>query len=230
MKMPVLLLTAMPILFIALAVSAQKVSINNGYEKGVMDGEFKVGKWQYFDSTGTLDLEIDYDKGLMTYLQPDTTDYAIFRDGGWTFSTVDIPPRYIGSWVEFYDILNSNLDYPMQARYRDVVGKVFIAFEVDTLGHMVNLRPVNDIGCECAYECMRVLRLVPNYWLVASRGGVKYRSRFVISCEFGIILDGRRIEARKKKGRRDRQDSPALPLSRELPGISYVIKKGYNPE
>ena len=218
------------ILFLALSATGQQVTVNNGYEKGVMDGIFKVGTWQYFDSTGALDLEVNYDQGLMTYLRPDTTPYAIYKEDRWTYSPVDIPPRYIGSWVEFYDILNSSLDYPMQARYRDVVGKVYITFEVDTTGHLVNIQPVNDIGCECAHECMRVLKLIPNYWLVASKDGKKYRSRFIFSCEFGIILDGRRLEPRKSKARKKRQDTLAMPLARELEGISYVIEKGYNPK
>ena len=211
-------------------VYGQTVNINKGYEKGAMEGIYKIGTWQYFDSTGNLELEIDYDNRILNYLERDTSAYVIFKDGQWTTSTLDIHPRYIGSWVEFYDILNSSLDYPMQARYRDVVGKVYITFEVDTTGQAINFETVNDIGCECAYECKRVLQLVPNYWLVAMKDGNKYKSRFIISCEFGIILDGKRLEERQRKNRKNKSGLPKMPLAKELDGISYVIKKGYNPK
>jgi hypothetical protein len=217
-------------LFAALSVHAQQTYVNKGYEKGMMNGIYKTGNWQYFDSAGTLDMEIDYDKGVLTYLRRDTSEYVIFENGRWVTSRLEIPPRYIGSWVEYYDILNESLDYPAQARYRDVVGKVYIIFEVDTSGKAVNFEPVNDIGCECAYECMRVLQLVPNYWLVAAKNGVKYRSRFLFSCEFGIIMDGKRITEKSRRSRKRKQDILALPPARQLNGISYIIRKGYNPE
>ena len=211
-------------------VHAQETYVNKGYEKGTMNGIYKTGSWQYYDSAGILDMEIDYDKGILTYLRRDTSEYVIFNNGEWVNSRLEIPPRFIGSWVEFYDILNKSLDYPAQARYRDVVGKVYISFEVDTSGKAVNFEPVNDIGCECAYECMRVLRLVPNYWLVASKDGVKYRSRFLISCEFGIIMDGKRISEKSNRSRKRKQDRLTFPLARQLSGVSYIIRKGYNPE
>ncbi len=217
-------------LLTSLSVDAQETYVNKGYEKGMMNGIYKTGSWQYYDSSGTLDMEIDYDKGVLTYLRRDTSEYIIFKNGEWVSSRLDIPPRFIGSWVEFYDILNKSLDYPAQARYRDVVGKVYITFEVDTTGKAVNFKAVNDIGCECAYECMRVLRLVPNYWLVAAKDGVKYRSRFLISCEFGIIMDGKRISEKSNRSRKRKQDRFVLPMARKLSGISYIIRKGYNPE
>lgn len=211
-------------------VLGQTEQINKGYEKGLMDGIYKIGLWQYYDSAGMLELEVDYDQGVLTYLEIDTSDFVIFKDGEWVTSKVDIPPRHIGSSVEFYNILNDHVNYPAQARYRDVVGKVYVVFDVDTTGRATNYRAVNDIGCECAYEFERVLKLIPNYWLVAENDGKKYKSRFIISCEFGIILDGKRLKERKRRSRKKQKDTVDFPLAREMKGISYVIKKGYNPE
>lgn len=217
------------LLFI-LPVIGQTTQVNNGYEKGNMQGGYKVGPWQYYDTAGVLELEVDYSNGMLTYLLRDTTEYVIYKDGEWIQSKLDIPPRYIGSTVAFYKILNENIDYPMQAWYRDVVGKVYIAFEVDTLGKATNFEVVKDIGCECGWEFERVLHLVPNYWLVAEKDGQRFRSRLLISCEFRIIMDGRPLKERTRKKRKDKTNSQKIPLARELPGISYTLKKGYNPE
>ena len=149
-----------------------------------MKNGYKVGVWQYFDSTGAMEMEIDYSSAIINHLKADTSDFVIFKDGEWISSKVDIPPRYIGSTVEYYDILNTNVDYPMQAWYRDLIGKVYIMFEVDTTGRVDNYEVLKDIGGECAYEFGRVLKLVPNYWLVAVKDGVACKSRFIISCEF----------------------------------------------
>ncbi|MCD4695937.1 MAG: energy transducer TonB [Bacteroidales bacterium] len=206
---------------------AQETRINNGYEKGSYKGEYKIGIWQYYDSTGTLELEIDYTNAVLKYIQPDTSDYIIYKNGEWVNSKLDIPPVFIGSSVEFYDILNTNIDYPMQAWYRDLVGKVWISFEVDTTGRAKNYTVHNDIGGECAHEFLRVLKLIPNYWLVAEKDGKRFRSKLLIACEFGIIMDGKKLTKRKKKRNKS---SLTLPTAKKIDGINYTIKKGYNPK
>jgi hypothetical protein len=102
-------------------------------------------------------------------------------------------------------------------------------FEIDTMGKATNFSILKDIGGECGYEFSRVLKLIPNYWLVAERNNQKYRSRFLISCEFAIIMDGKKLNERKKN-RKKNPDPFVLPLAKELMGISYTIKKGYNPD
>ncbi|MCF8404276.1 MAG: energy transducer TonB, partial [Bacteroidales bacterium] len=146
------------------SVCAQGQLVNNGYEKGYVKNGFKSGLWQYYDSTGILELEIDYTSSTLKYIIPDTSEYIIFENGEWVKSKLDIPPRYIGSSKEFYNILKENVDYPMQARYRDIIGVVWISFEVDTSGKAGNYQIHNEIGGECGYEFLRVLKLIPNYW------------------------------------------------------------------
>lgn len=203
--------------------------INRGYEKGALTNGYKTGSWQYYDSAGNLELEVDYTTGQLLQLERDTTDYVIWENGAWVWSDVDIQPRYLGSSVEFYNILNEHVDYTVQAWYRDVVGTEWIQFEVDTNGKAVNFEKINEIGGECGDEFLRVLKMVPNYWLVAQKEGKKYRSRFIISCRFGIIMDGKPVKEKKRR-KKALSDSIDLPLARKLPGISYTIKKGYNPE
>lgn len=211
-------------------VLAQTTHVNNGYEKGEMKGGYKIGNWHYYDSTGALELGVDYSKGTLTFLRPDTSQFVIFKDGEWILSKVDIPPKHIGSSVDFYKILNENVDYPVQAWYRDLVGKVYISFEIDTVGKATKFEVIKDIGGECAWEFERVLHLIPNFWLVAEKDGIRYPSRFLISCEFGIIMDGKPLKERTRKNRKKQTKTFKLPLAKELEGISYTIKKGFNPE
>ena len=43
-------------------------------------------------------------------------------------------------------------------------------------------------------------------------------------------MDGRKLKERTRRKRKNIDDTLVLPLARELDGISYIIKKGYNPE
>jgi hypothetical protein len=222
---------AMQILFIfaELSVFSQSGFVNRGYEKGELKNGYKTGVWQYYDSTGVLELEVDYSTGKLLQLERDTSKYLIYKDGQWVWSELDIHPRYIGSSVEFYNILSENVDYTVQAWYRDIVGTEWVLFEVDTNGKAINFEKINEIGGECGDEFLRVVKLIPNYWLVAQKDGKKYRSRFIISCRFGIIMDGKQIKERKRR-KKILSDSIELPAAKILPGISYTIKKGYNPD
>jgi protein TonB len=203
----------------------QNVFVKNEYEKGVLANGYKTGVWEYYDSLEVLELSIDYTNAKLVYLRPDTSDYVIYENYEWVKSKVDIPPKYIGSSVEFYKLLNEYIDYPAQARYRDVVGCVSVLFEVDTMGIAGNYEIVQDIGAECGDELVRVLKLLPNYWLVARKNGKAYKSRFIIHCDFGINLYGKKLEPRERK-RKKTTNNQVIPLARDLDTISYTIEKG----
>ncbi len=218
------LLFSIQLLFFSFSFG-QKVYVKNEYEKGILENGFKTGIWEYYDSLGILELSVDYSNATLVYIAPDTTDYVIFENNEWVKSKVDIPPRYIGSTVEFYKLLNDYIDYPAQARYRDVVGCVCVLFEIDTLGKSGNYEIVQDIGAECGDELIRVLKLVPNYWLVATKNGKIYKSRFIIHCDFGINLYGKKLEPRISK-RKKTINNQTIPMARDLDTISYTIEKG----
>jgi len=212
------------LLFISYSFGQNKY-VSNDYEKGKIINGFKSGIWEYYDSFGILELSVDYSNAALIYIRPDTLDYVIFENNEWVKSKVDIPPRYIGSSVEFYKILNDHIEYPPQARSRDVVGCVSVLFEVDTMGIAGNYEIVHDIGAECGYELIRLLNLIPNYWLVARKNGKAYKSRFIIHCDFGINLYGKKLKPRVRKRKKTINNQP-IPIARELDTISYTVEKG----
>ncbi len=203
----------------------QKEYVKNEYEKGTIENGFKTGIWEYYDSLGILELSVDYSNATLVYIRPDTMDYVIFENNEWVNSKLDITPRYIGSSVGFYKILNDYIDYPPQAKSRNVVGCVCVSFEVDTMGLAGNYEIVHDIGAECGYELTRLLKLVPNYWLVATKNGKLYKSKFIIYCNFGINLYSKKLEPRERK-RKKAINHPIIPIGTVLDTISYTIEKG----
>ncbi len=171
--------------------SAQQVEVDNGYEKGKAENGYKVGVWEYYGYDNSLELKIDYNAGTVAYLKQDTTNYFVKVDSVWQYEKVESYPRYIGSNVELYQILSSNLMYPLQARLKNVQKTVFLEFEIDTRGQAVNARVLNDNEEYFTEEILAAFELIPNLWLTATCQGKSVPAKFVLPFYFKLI-GGRR--------------------------------------
>jgi hypothetical protein len=132
------------VFFFAFLCKGQQMDIDNGYEKGKAENGYKVGEWEYYGFDNSLELKIDYSKGTVVYLKEDSGAFLVKPDSAWRYEQVEPYPRYIGSYVEFYRILSSNLIYPLKARLKDIQKTVFLEFEIDTQGQAVNAKVLND--------------------------------------------------------------------------------------
>ncbi len=168
------------------------------YSSGYIKDGYNVGVWEYYDLPGELSISVNYDNGKLLYLIPDTSEYVIKVDDRWVSSKLDIQPRYIGSMVEFYKILYKNTTYPKKARENSIVGKFYITFEVDTLGHAGEYEVIHDIGGECSKEIIRTLKLIPNFWLSAMKDKRKYVAKFILPINFTIEIDGKVVNDPRK--------------------------------
>lgn len=177
--------------FVVFWCSAQRVDVDNGYEKGRAENGFKVGQWEYYGFDNSLELKIDYNEGTVLYLKQDTTSYFVQIDSTWRYEKVDSYPRYIGSTVELYNILSSNLMYPLKARMKDVQKTVFLEFEVDTQGQVVNARVINDDEKYFTEEILAAFDVIPNLWLTATYDGKSVPAKFVLPFYFKLT-GGRR--------------------------------------
>ncbi len=192
-----------------------EVSNSINYEIGTLKDGYKEGIWEYYDIPGELSLKVNYDNGQLLYLIPDTSDYAIQINGEWFNSKVDMQPRYVGSMVEFYNILYANIRYPDEAKSNSTVGQFYISFEIDTLGHANNYNTINDIGDKCSAEIIRALQLIPNIWLSATKKDRKYVAKFILPISFKMELDGKEIKEEKRKNNTE----IVLPLAKVLETI-----------
>jgi hypothetical protein len=198
--------------------SSKIMQVNTDYQKGTLTGGYKSGVWQYFDKPGELSLKVDYDLGKVTFMRRDSVGmYAIEKDGNWVQSALDIQPRYLGSMMEFYRILMSNIRYPAEARRNSNTGTLYLMFEVDTTGQAVNHQILDDLGDRCGEEVLRAFALILNLWTVATKEQNLYRSRIILPVTFNITLNGRQVSEGSKK-----RNQPELPISRELSEL--VIK------
>jgi len=221
--MKILLFSILILLTVNLhSVYAQKSpkvkQVNADYQKGILTGGYKTGVWQYFDKPGELSLKVDYDLGKVTFMQRDTAGiYAVEKGGSWVQSKLDIQPRYLGSMMEFYRILMSNIRYPAEARRNSNTGTLYLMFDVDTTGQTVNAQIVNDLGDRCGEEVLKAFALIPNLWTVATKDEKLYRSRIILPVTFDMTLNGREVRQGFEK-----KDPIELTVAFELPEL--VIK------
>ncbi len=80
---------------------------------------------------------------------PDT--YGIFVDQ-------EVQPLPKGGMPVFYDHVRSNLRYPNLARQREVEGKVFVQFVVETDGSLSEIEAIKGIGFGCDQEAIRLVK------------------------------------------------------------------------
>ncbi len=173
------------ILSIPIIIFGQKVNVDNGYEKGILVDGYKEGIWEYYDNE-VLKLKVDYTTGKLVYLVKDTSNYVIKTEAGWEFSKLDIYPRYVGSLEEILKILAMNIRYPAEAKNKSVIGTVLLGFEINLQGNVDNIKILRNIGDGCGEEVMRVFQFIPNIWLVASKDGKQYKSRYILPVRFQI--------------------------------------------
>jgi len=170
----------------SLETYAQKIEIDNGYEKGRLEDGYKVGVWEYLGIDDTIDLKIDYDKGTVVYLKTDTSKFFIMLDSVWTYKSVNPYPRYIGSYAEFYKILGNNLRYPVEARREKIEKTIFLEFEVNRQGQVVNIIILNDNAGYFTSEIINAFNLIPNIWLAANYNGKNVPSKFILPFYFKL--------------------------------------------
>jgi hypothetical protein len=109
----------------------------------------------------------------------DTTDFLVIEKPFYESGQVRAPfingmrilikkrtePDYQGGFEEFYKFFYFNTIYPEKATSKRTHGKVYISFELDSLGHVDNIKMIKDIGNGCGEEIVRVLKSVPNQWI-----------------------------------------------------------------
>ncbi len=186
------------------------------YEKGKLKDGFKEGIWEYFDKPQELSLKINYDKGTLVYLKSDTSDFVINVDGEWTISKLQRHPRYVGSMAEFYKIIYSNVQFTQKVKSSDSKKIFYIIFEVDSLGHADNFNTFNNIGNGYAEEMIRVLKIIPNYWLTAFKENRNYTARFILP----VLFNTNKTINEGNKTIQEFNSEKSLPLAKMLEPVS----------
>ena len=96
--------------------------------------------------------------------KPDNTVYYVFENGNYVQSELDKKPEPVGGKLAFYKTMGANLQYPAQARERNVQGEVMLTVIVNELGRAEDAQVKKGIGYGCDEAAL-------NAWKKAAQNG-----------------------------------------------------------
>ena len=137
-----------------------KLSVHGYYKFGVKDSI-----WECFDHKGELTSKYDYTKGELIFYNPQVhlkgAKYRLIVNENKLDTTLSRPPVFLGG----IDFIYSEFRYPINAMKNGKTGRVVVFFTVDKFGKTTNYHVKTPIGYGMDEEVIRVLNLIPDFWL-----------------------------------------------------------------
>ncbi len=102
------------------------------------------------------------------------------------FFVVEDMPKFKGANLSsFRTFVHNNLDYPKIAKENGVSGRVFVQFDIDTIGKVVNVVVVRGVDPSLDKEAVRVVKSSP-LWEPGKQRGKPVKVRFTFPIAFQL--------------------------------------------
>ena len=105
------------------------------------------------------------------------------------FTIVEEPATFPGGHAAMAKFVQSIMEYPQEAKFNDVDGKVWIEMTVNQVGKVINVRPKmpksRQLGYGLEEEAMRVIMKMPN-WKPAKQASENVIQKFTIPIDFQL--------------------------------------------
>lgn len=185
-------------------------------EQGVVANGKRVGKWQFYNRQQELEMTFDYDSSRISYSRPDTARYLVWQSEKWVLKHPLRAPHILGSTSQRLSDLQRQLRYPVSALRQQLQGTVVISYTVGANGHTSDYTVESSLSTDCDQEVWKALQKLPDNWIPAFYAGRPIATRFYISVQFRIEMEGA-AERRPRKG--TSAPSPTDALAPAKPGL-----------
>lgn len=101
------------------------------------------------------------------------------------YDVVEQMPEFPGGMPAMIEFLQTNLNYPKDAKKQKVGGRVLVMFVVETDGSMSNVRVAKKIFPSLDAEALRVVKAMPK-WNPGKEKGKPVRVNFAIPIVFSL--------------------------------------------
>lgn len=142
----------------------QKEVIETPLARGTMIDGRTVGLWEYYDTPEELALRIDYTKGKLLYVHPDTSTFTYIKNGMVTTGKLKVPCRFHGPEVLLIEELGKKFSIPRDA-YRMAPTTFGLMFEVHSDGIARNPTVLNESKKIIKDELLKDFNEIPNIWI-----------------------------------------------------------------
>ena len=123
---------------------------------------------------------------LFNFFDADAQNVVVPDTAAPVFAEPETMAVFEGGENMFYRFLNVELKYPEEAVEREIQGKVFISFEVDTSGHLMNMSVIRSVHPLLDDEAMRVMRKTNGKWKPATINGLPVSSKMTVPVVFSL--------------------------------------------
>jgi hypothetical protein len=182
-KISIIVVALVSCFSVALSQGDKRSKMQTLVERGDSLNGMRVGMWDYFDHPRQLSLRIDYDKGKLVFIRPDTSHFYV-RDGEqWVPRKLAIPCRFngsISSLIDHYDQFSIPYEMVLEKKYFSS----WLTFQVEPNGIATNPEVHNDPGYGLKDEILALFFSAPNYWIPGRDGAGKF-----VTCRMGIRFD-----------------------------------------
>lgn len=79
------------------------------------------------------------------------------------YTIAEIAPHFPGGEDSLSCFIKRTLQYPVEAREKNITGKVYVTFVVRKDGRITNPRLMRDIGSGCGNEAIRIVQAMPRW-------------------------------------------------------------------
>ena len=138
------------------------------------------------------------------------------------FTAVEYEPEFPGGMEKFHNYLGQNLQYPDQARNKNIRGQVFISFVVNRDGSLTDVHISRGLSTEIDAEAIRLIKNSP-MWKSGMQNGRHVRVAYTLPIPFPFPRD----ESSAKAQRSDADSLTFTPVEKEpefLGGLEKFFK------
>lgn len=150
---------------------------------GLYDNDKRIGRWRFFDSTGNLHLQFDYDNNTFTHIADTIKNIKKFSfrtDSTFKFIYVDRPPLYLSDADDLYRTMATGFVLPAIISKEKIKGRSVASFEIDNNGKLSNIEINQSLHPELDKAIIAVIENLENTWQPAVKNGEPIITCFLV--------------------------------------------------
>ncbi|HXC04928.1 MAG TPA: energy transducer TonB [Bacteroidia bacterium] len=162
-----------------------KLKMQGTYSNGV-----RTGIWEFCPYNGKPQEKYDYTTREFVSHIPDPGEegqiYSVLNGKDTVQAKLDRSPFFIGGAGYLVSILNEEINYPLNAKNRGVMGKVYIMFTISSSGVASDFKVIKGIGSGCDEEALRAVKLIATDWVPGVLNGQPVSVQYILSVSFKV--------------------------------------------
>jgi hypothetical protein len=150
---------------------------------GLYDNDKRIGRWRFFDITGNLQLQYDYDNNTFTHIADTIKNikkFSIRTDSTFRFTNVDRPPLYLSDTEDLYRTIATGFVLPAIISKKKITGRSVASFEIDDNGKLSNIEINQTLHPELDKAIISVIEKLENNWQPAIKNGKPIVTCFLV--------------------------------------------------